>query len=84
MQECGRCRNGSKRCGERVICVEDYCALDGNSDSSDDNTDSTVDADDDKKSLVTEEECGKMCDRFWCKKDQLCLSRNNQLQGKEP
>ncbi len=26
-QDCGRCSSGSRRCGERIICAEDFCAL---------------------------------------------------------
>lgn len=57
-----------------MICREDFCALDDNSDD---------DGNGDESDDLSEEECAARCDRFWCRTESRCLSRNDQLQGEE-
>ena len=76
-KNCGSCINGSRRCGQRLICHGDFCADD---DRGDDNND---DEDLGEKELIalSEFECSQRCDRFWCRSERQCIGRKDRLQG---
>ncbi len=75
----GGCANGSRRCGQRIICKEDFCAEDTKVAAA-----AAGGVKPSEASLsITEESCAEKCDHFWCKSEKRCINRNDQLQGTE-
>jgi hypothetical protein len=76
--DCGECSTGSKKCGVRVVCADQPCHLDEDDDAG---LPASSKVCREGKCALTEQECDKFCDHYWCRSESRCISRNDRLQG---